>query len=85
MQGIPAVIACDKLLESTDCYLLHCAHHWSLGGCSYLSMLCVVSSLHTDDGVATPDGSSDCLKLSLLSDIENAQPPSFHSVAGHCC
>ena len=27
-----AVIPCDKLLESTYCYLLHCAHHarhWS--------------------------------------------------------
>ena len=60
-QVMPAVIPCDKLLESTNCYLLHCAHHWSLCGCSSFSMVCAVSSFHTDDGVATPNGSFDCV------------------------
>jgi len=40
-------------------YLLHCAYHWSLCGCSCFSMLCAVSSFHTDEGVATPDSSLD--------------------------
>jgi hypothetical protein len=58
---MPAVISCDKHLKSTDCYLLHCAYHWSLCGCSCFSMLCAVSSFHTDEEVATPDSSLDCV------------------------
>jgi hypothetical protein len=61
VQVMPAVVHCDKLLESTDCFPLYCAHHLSLCGCSCFSVICAVSSFHTDGGVATPDGSFDCV------------------------